>query len=71
MYVVTDGIEPALSQARAAAGDKDVSIAGGARTVRQFLAVGLLDELYLHIARSSSARASGCSRTSATPSWNR
>jgi dihydrofolate reductase len=46
---VTDGIESALDQARAAAGDLDVSIAGGASTVDQYLAAGLLDELYLHI----------------------
>jgi dihydrofolate reductase len=47
---VTDGIHSALEQARAAAGDKDVSIAGGASAVQQYLAAGLLDELYLHIA---------------------
>jgi dihydrofolate reductase len=47
---VTDGIESALEQARAAAGEKDVMIAGGASTVRQYLVAGLLDELYLHIA---------------------
>jgi dihydrofolate reductase len=46
---VTDGIESALEQARAAAGDQDVMIAGGASAVRQYLAAGLLDELYLHI----------------------
>ena len=46
---VTDGIESALEQARAAAGDADVAIAGGASTVQQYLASGLLDELYLHI----------------------
>jgi len=46
---VTDGIEPALGQARAAAGARDVLIAGGASAVRQYLAAGLLDELYLHI----------------------
>ena len=46
---VTDGIEAALEQARAAAGDRDVSIAGGASAVRQYLASGALDELYLHI----------------------
>ena len=46
---VTDGIESALTQARAAAGDKDVAIAGGASAVNQFLGAGLLDELYLHI----------------------
>ena len=49
-YFVTDGIESALSQARAAAGDRDVSIAGGASTVNQYIAAGLLDSLYLHIA---------------------
>jgi len=46
---VTDGAEAALDQARAAAGDQDVAIAGGAATVQQFVAAGLLDELYLHI----------------------
>ena len=47
---VTDGIASALAQARAAAGDKNVAIAGGASTVQQFLAAGELDELRLHIA---------------------
>jgi dihydrofolate reductase len=46
---VTDGITSALEQARAVAGDKAVSIAGGASTIRQVLAAGSLDELYLHI----------------------
>jgi dihydrofolate reductase len=46
---VTDGIESALEQARAAAGDQDVAIAGGASAVQQHLAAGLLDELHLHI----------------------
>lgn len=48
-HFVTGGIESALEQARAAAGEQDVSIAGGASTVNQSLAAGLLDELYLHI----------------------
>ena len=47
---VTDGIESALAQARAAAGDADVAIAGGAATVNQYLAAGLIDELRLHVA---------------------
>jgi dihydrofolate reductase len=47
---VTDGIESALEQARAAAGDQDVMIAGGASAIQQYLGAGLLDELYLHIA---------------------
>lgn len=47
---VTEGIDSALEQARAAAGSADVAIAGGAHTVNQYLAAGLLDELHLHIA---------------------
>ena len=46
---VTDGVESALEQARAVAGDQDVSIAGGAGAVQQYLAAGLLDELHLHV----------------------
>jgi dihydrofolate reductase len=46
---VTDGIESALGQAQAAAGDRKVSIAGGASAIRQFIAAGRLDELYLHL----------------------
>lgn len=46
-HFVTDGIDSALRQARAAAGDQDVKIAGGAATVRQFLQAGLVDELHL------------------------
>ena len=47
---VNDGIESALAQARDAAGSKDVAIAGGAQSVRQYLSAGLIDELRLHIA---------------------
>jgi dihydrofolate reductase len=49
-HFVTDGIESALEQARAAAGDQDVHIIGGANAIQQYLAAGLLDELQLHIA---------------------
>jgi dihydrofolate reductase len=49
-HFVTDGIESALTQAQVVAGDGDVAIAGGASTVNQYLAAGLLDELRLHIA---------------------
>ena len=48
-HFVTTGIESALEQARAAAGDRDVMVAGGAQTVRQYLAAGLLDELLLTV----------------------
>jgi dihydrofolate reductase len=47
---VTDGIEVALEQARAAAGDRDVSVAGGAQLAQQYLEAGLLDELQIHVA---------------------
>ena len=48
-HFVTDGIESALDQARAAAGDKDVLVAGGADVAQQYLKAGLLDELMLHV----------------------
>ncbi|GAA4734625.1 dihydrofolate reductase family protein [Phytohabitans rumicis] len=47
---VTDGIESALAQARAAAGEQDVAIAGGASTVNQYLRAGHIDELRTHVA---------------------
>ena len=47
---VTDGIEAALEEARAAAGDKDVLLAGGASVVQQYLKAGLLNELQIHVA---------------------
>jgi dihydrofolate reductase len=45
---VTDGIESALEQARRAAGDRDVALAGGANVAQQYLAAGLVDEMRLH-----------------------
>jgi dihydrofolate reductase len=51
-HFVTDGIETALTRARAEAGERNISIAGGVRTVNQFLAAGLLDELRLHVTPS-------------------
>jgi dihydrofolate reductase len=46
---VTDGPESALAQARRAAGDGRVAIAGGAATVNQYLSLGAVDELRLHV----------------------
>ena len=46
---VTDGIETALERARAAAGDKNVGIWGGANIIRQYLKAGLLDEMQIHL----------------------
>lgn len=48
-HFVTGGIHEAMDRARAAAGDRRVSIAGGAATVNQYLAAGLIDELRLHV----------------------
>ena len=45
----TGGIEAALERARDAAGDGDVSIAGGPTTLNAYLAAGLVDELRLHV----------------------
>jgi dihydrofolate reductase len=46
---VTDGLDNALDQARAAAGGKDIAIGGGADIVRQSLAAGIIDEIRLHL----------------------
>ncbi|MEU0198709.1 MULTISPECIES: dihydrofolate reductase family protein [unclassified Streptomyces] len=48
-HFVTDGIASALERARTAAGGGDVLVLGGATTVNQYLAAGLVDELRLHI----------------------
>jgi dihydrofolate reductase len=48
-HFVTEGIHAALERARRAAGDKDVRLGGGAATIRQYLAAGLIDELHLAI----------------------
>jgi dihydrofolate reductase len=46
---VTDGIESALKQAKAAAGEKAVAIGGGANIAQQFLNAGLVDEIQIHL----------------------
>jgi dihydrofolate reductase len=43
-HFVNDGIETALDQARAAAGDRDVRIAGGGATILEYVNAGLIDE---------------------------
>lgn len=42
---VTDGIESAVGQAKEAAGDKDLRIAGGANAIQQAIEAGLVDKL--------------------------
>jgi len=49
-HFVTEGIEAALAQAKAAARNLDVKIGGGVFTVRQYLQAGLIDELHFAIA---------------------
>jgi dihydrofolate reductase len=49
-HFVTDGIEAALERARDAAGERDISIGGGAATVQQYLRAGLVDEFRVHVA---------------------
>jgi dihydrofolate reductase len=46
---VTDGVDAAIEEAQAAAGDKDVGVAGGANVAQQVLNAGLLDELQLNL----------------------
>ncbi|WP_251038700.1 dihydrofolate reductase family protein [Agromyces sp. ISL-38] len=48
-HFVTTGIDDALAQAKRAAGDGRVSIAGGASTVRQYLAAGHIDRIIVSI----------------------
>jgi dihydrofolate reductase len=47
---VTDGIQSAVGQARSAAGDKDVLVAGGGEVIQQAFAAGLIDEFQIHLA---------------------
>ena len=46
---VTDGVESAIAQAKQAAGNRDVQVVGGARTIQQCLNAGLCDELHIDI----------------------
>ena len=48
-HFVADGIHAALERAKQVAGAKDVRVGGGAATIRQYLAAGLVDELHLAI----------------------
>jgi dihydrofolate reductase len=49
-HFVTDGIESALARAKEAARGDDVSLAGGADVAQQYLAAGLIDEVWLNVA---------------------
>jgi dihydrofolate reductase len=47
---VTDGVGSAVEQAQAAAGEKDVAVAGGANVAQQILGAGLMDEIQINLA---------------------
>ena len=49
-FSFVDGVEAAVERAKAAAGEKDVQVMGGASIARQCLAAGLLDEVQIHVA---------------------
>ncbi|MEV2227971.1 dihydrofolate reductase family protein [Streptomyces phaeochromogenes] len=71
-HFVTEGPEHALALAREAAGDKGVSLAGGANLIQQFIRAGLLDELLLHVVPVLTTAGTGCTAgtTPTPPSWN-
>src|SRR5262245_30642650 len=48
-HFVTDGIESALAQATAAAGDADIRLGGGAATIQEYLRAGLVDDLHVAV----------------------
>jgi dihydrofolate reductase len=48
-FVFVDGVESAVEQAKAAAGDRDVAFSGGADVIQQALRAGLVDEFMLHV----------------------
>jgi dihydrofolate reductase len=49
LHFVTDGIEAALAQARRAAGERDIQIAGGAAVAQQYLSAGRVEEMDIHL----------------------
>ena len=70
-HFITDGFDSAYAQAREVAGDLDVSIAGGASTVRQALAAGVIDVLTLDIAPVVLGAGESPFRGSPTCAWSR
>ena len=49
-FIFVDDIHRALAEAKAAAGEKDVRVGGGASTIRQYLQARLIDEMHFAIA---------------------
>jgi dihydrofolate reductase len=67
-HFVTEGVGAALERAKSAAGDRNVAIAGGASTINQVLAAGLLNELRLHVVPSTAGVSSGSRMFDGVPS---
>jgi dihydrofolate reductase len=59
-YFITTGIESALEQARKVANGKNIRIGGGVSTIRQFLKLGLIDEMHLAVQVNIYSKASIC-----------
>jgi len=68
-HFVNDGIEPALDQARDAAGDRDVRIAGGGATILEYVNAGLVYEFSIARHPCCSAPESACSRAWTRAAW--
>ena len=66
-HFVTTGFDSAIEQAKAAAAGGDILVAGGASTIRQAFAAGVIDEITLDIARYCSVEESGCLTASKIP----
>jgi dihydrofolate reductase len=49
VYTFVDGIERGLAAAKAAAGDRDVTVMGGAQIGQQYLRAGLVNEMSIHL----------------------
>lgn len=62
-YAFVPDFDTAMNRARDAAGDRDISIAGGANVVQQAIAAGVLDEIDVHIAPRFLGGGTGCSTT--------
>ena len=66
-FTFVDGFAEALARAREAAGDKDVSVMGGADVIRQALAAGEVDELVVSVAPVILGGGNACSTASPRP----
>ncbi len=68
-HFVNDGIEAALDQAREAAGDRDVRIAGGGATILEYVNASLIDEFSIALSPVLLRSESACSRAWTRAAW--